>query len=229
MEIGQSAGKSYAYLLGVYMGDGCVYYVRGRRSGRFVMSAIDGDFVDATAEALKEVVGGPVWTKWYDTKGGRPRKTLIKTARDLCATLVADTEGKTKIPDYVFSWPKENRLAFIAGLMDSEGFVAVQNGSPTPRGTYMGFKACGEWVRQFVRVLEITGIRVGKVSDCPPLKAHYKVPTRFTIKMQSWIDAGGYFTIKRKQERVEAWAAFEPYTQRSRFPRRLSSETLRTA
>ncbi len=138
--------------------------------------------------------------------------------------LIEDTEGKKIIPDYVFEWPLENKLSFISGLMDSEGFVAA-NSNSTNRRFYMGFKSCDVWVPEFVRLLESVGVRIGKTQIEKPVLPHYKPPMRFTIKMQSWIDAGCRFNIKRKQERVEQWNEAGAYERRAKFPRRLSSET----
>ncbi len=77
----------------------------------------------------------------------------------------------------------------------------------------------------FVRVLQSVGVQIGKIGVEVPRKPGYKTPRRFTVKMQSWVDSGCRFNIARKQKRVDLWAATEPYSQRSRFPRKVSSET----
>lgn len=224
MKIGQSAGKSYAYLLGVFLGDGCV--TKQGDYPVFRLNTIDEDFAEATRLALSEFTDRPIGIHKHSvSKSSKPNYALRCGDPDICAHLVDVTAGKTKIPDAVSGWSKEDKIAFIEGLMDSEGFVAERKSTPTARRFYMGFKSCDVWVPQFVRILESVGLKIGKVSQEEPRKPGYKVPTRFHIKMQSWVDVGARFRISRKQTRVDAWAAEEAYVNRSRHPRRLTSTT----
>lgn len=224
--IGQSAGKSYAYLLGVYLGDGCVTTHLGYPV--FRLNTIDIEFAEATKAALREYTERPISIHTHSIKkSSKPNHALRCGDPDICRVLAEDTERKARIPAYVFDWSPENKLAFIAGLMDSEGFVAANGSNPTNRRFYMGFKSCDIWVPDFVKLLESVGVRIGKVQTEKPRKPGYKAPTRFTIKMQSWIDAGCYFNIKRKQKRVDEWASVGPYESRAANPRRLTSETTR--
>lgn len=227
MRIGQSAGKSYAYILGVYLGDGCVSNTvthSNLNKRAFRLNTIDEDFALATKASLIDLGAVSVAICKHDVKGGRPNHALSCVVDEFGIGLQADTEQKQKIPAYVWTWTRDEKLAFVIGLMDSEGFVGA-TANPTNRRFYMGFKSTDSWVPEFVRLLESLGIRVGKVSTEKPIKAHYRTPIRFTIKMQSWINSGARFNIARKQSRVDAWARCGAYEQRSRYPRRLSSET----
>lgn len=231
MKIGKSAGKSYAYLLGVFLGDGCVTYAPTKNSGSatsypvFRLNTIDEDFALATKTALQEFTDRPVSIHKHDVKkSSKPNYSLRCGDPEICEHLQDVTQSKAIIPDFVHSWAKEDKLAFIVGVMDSEGFVAANNTNPTNRRYYMGYKSCDAWVPDFIRLLQGVGIRIGKVGIEKPRKPGYKTPTRFAIKMQSWIDSGARFNIKRKQDRVDAWAEFGPYERRAKFPRRLTSE-----
>jgi len=199
--IGREAGKSFAYILGVYLGDGCVSLAQGKYP-TFRLNTIDEDFALAVQAALFDLTGKTAWVgKEAVKKSSKPNYPLQCGCPELCNRLVADTDSKRIIPAYVFGWSHEDRVAFIVGLMDSEGFVAHnQHGS-----AYMGFKSCDVWVPDFIRLLEMTGIRIGKVSQEVSRKPGYKIPTRFHIKLQSWIDAGARFNIQRKQTRVDDW------------------------
>lgn len=221
MKIGQSAGKSFAYLFGVYLGDGCVTKARYHC---FRLNTIDHDFALATERALSEVTDYNVTIKKHDVKRGRPNHALYCGDPDFGKFLVALTNDKQQLPAFIWTASRDEKLAFIGGLMDSEGFVAA-NSNPTNRRYYMGFKSTDIWVPDFIRLLETVGVQVGKVSKEVPLKPGYKEPTRFTIKMKSWIDSGAKFNIARKQSRVDEWSAAGAYERRSKFPRRLSSET----
>lgn len=232
MKIGQSAGKSYAYLLGVFLGDGCVTQQRSTNSGQevksypvFRLNTIDEDFAEATKAALSEFTDRPISIhKYAVSKSSKPNYSLRCGDPKIALHLVEVTDGKSRIPDVVFGWSKEDKLSFIAGLMDSEGFVAA-NRNTTNRRFYMGFKSCDVWVPEFVKILESVGIKVGKVSTEEPRKPGYKTPTRFTIKMQSWADSGARFNICRKQQRVDEWALAGAYERRALHPRRLSPTT----
>lgn len=228
MEIGQSAGKNYAYLLGVYLGDGCVTVHNGYPA--FRLNTIDEDFAQAVKAALEAISTYRANLSCHAVKkSSKPNWSLTFRDGTFCQRLQADTDKKSKIPDYVFGWERPLQQAFVVGLMDSEGYVAEKTQHKTGRAYYMGFKSCDVWVLDFVRLLQSMGIKLGKVSQCPPYREHYKTPTRFHIKMWSWIESGMRFNIQRKQSRVDRWAATEPYTERSRFPRKLSSETARRA
>lgn len=231
MEIGQSAGKSYAYLLGAFLGDGCVTVRRAQTLNAkdilvFKLNTIDEDFAEATKHALSDFTDRRITiTKHAVSKSSKPNHAVYCADQDVCKHLLEVTQAKLVIPAFVHEWTKDEKIAFIEGLMDSEGFVGERKNEVTNRRFYMGFKSCDVWVPEFIRVLESVGIRVGKVAQEAPRKPGYKIPTRFTIKMQSWIDSGARFRIVRKQRRVDEWASAEAYTTRSRYPRRLSPET----
>jgi intein-encoded DNA endonuclease-like protein len=205
--IGQSAGKTFAYLLGVYLGDGCVTTTgvvapsTNRASLVFRLNTIDRDFADATADALLALTGKRPNIRQYPVKKGSDNHAMTHACRDLCERLVADTNDKTAIPAYVFGWTDDLKREFIAGLMDSEGFVSMN----THGTAYMGFKSCDVWFADFVRVLQSVGVQIGKIGVEQPRKPGYKTPRRFTVKMRSWVDSGCRFNIQRKQRRVDAW------------------------
>ena len=225
MMIRQSAGKSYAYLAGVLLGDGCASPINGYLV--FRLNTIDEDFAMATKAAINDVSDRQVTIrKEVVKKSSKPNYALYCGDESLVKHLLEMTAAKTRIPQLE---TKEEKMALIVGLMDSEGFVAEKTQNKTGRAYYMGFKVCDPWIHEFIALLQSVGIKIGKVSACPPYREHYKVPTRFHIKMQSWVDSGMRFNIKRKQDRVDSWATTEPYSQRSRFPRKLTSETLRQA
>jgi hypothetical protein len=226
VKIGQSAGKSFAYLLGVYLGDGCVTNVQGY--DRFRLNTIDRDFAEATAKALGDVseyraaINGPYQDKRFSKSAPQWQLHCGDTA--FCALLREMTANKTKLPDWIWTAPKDERLAFIGGLMDSEGFVSEDKNNPTNRRWRMGFRTCDVWAADFVRFLEETDIRTSGFAEEQPTVAGRKLIYRFAIKLQSWVDSGARFNIQRKQQRVDEWASEPAYAQRTQ---RQSSETAR--
>ncbi len=226
--IGQDAGKSFAYILGVFLGDGCVSIrnvVGEAPRPQFRLNTIDQDFAEATKTALEQLSTYKVTMGSYPvSKSSKPNWYICLNDTALCDRLVNDTAKKQIIPAYVWDWPREHKLAFIVGIMDSEGFVAG-NSNHTGRRFYMGYKSCDLWVPDFVRLLQSVGIIVGKIGIEKPRFTGYKTPTRFAIKMQSWIDSGARFNIARKQGRVDEWANTEPDPRGLRFRAKLTPET----
>lgn len=222
--IGQPAAKSFAYLLGVYLGDGHV----SSASGNYAQSTIDQDFADAVVRAFADL-GAKTSVRYVEVpkKGHNcsPHWSIYCGARAICERFVNETDRKQKIPAWLHEEPIEVQKQFVIGLMDSEGFVARNHANDkgrqlqTGRSYYMGYKSCDVWVSDLIKIMERVGLRVGKVSQEKPRKPGYKTPSRFAIKMQSWVDAGLRFNIARKQDRIDTWAAALPYTERSYHPR----------
>lgn len=203
MKIGQSAGKSWEYITGVYLGDGCVTKA-GRTPLAFRLNTIDLDFAEATRAALRNLTSRAVIINTQAVKkSAKPNHALWCGDFAICARLREETDSKAKLPEWIWTVDRDGALAFIAGLMDSEGFVSRNSHG----STYMGFKSTDPWFYDFIRVLNRAGIEVGKVGVERPLKAHYRTPRRFHIKLTSWVNSGAYFSIARKQGRVDAWIA----------------------
>jgi len=222
--IGREAGKSFAYLVGVYLGDGCVT----RQGGKMVfkLNTIDEDFALAVKDAIEDVNGGQAKIYKHDvSKSSKPNYALWCGNQMFAMRLELLGNHKLALPDGIEEMPLDHKKAFIVGLMDSEGFVAEKTNHKTGRAYYIGFKSCDPWVVDLVRLMQSVGLKIGKVSKCPPYKDGHKTPTRFHIKMQSWVDAGMRFNIKRKQDRVDRWASTVPYSERKLYPRKLTSET----
>lgn len=205
-EIGQSAGKTWAYLLGVYLGDGCVYNHQGKLA--FRLNSIDNDFVEATRSAIRKLSDGPLNVNGPYADKRFPKAALHWELRSgdvrLCQALREETKDKKEIPSWLFQAPKDERLAFIAGLMDSEGFCAV---NVEKRVGLLGFKSTDVWFDDFLRITQSVGIIHGKIGTEVPRKAHYKVPRRVSFNLVSWVESGAYFTIERKQRKVAEWAS----------------------
>lgn len=231
--IGQSAGKSFSYLLGVFLGDGCVTMQKNRKI--FRLNTKDKDFAITVKNAIADLTTSPVGIhKCIDYRWSKPCELYNLRCGDsfLAVKLQEDTSYKTKIPDYVFTWDNELLKEFITGLMDSEGYVAENKTigkdctQLTNRRFFMGFKSCDVWVEDFLPLLHKVGIKTSGITYEKPLRAGYKVPQKIHIKMQSWVDSSCKFNIERKQKRVEEWASHGAYELRARNPKRLTPETI---
>lgn len=225
---------SYAYILGVYMGDGCVTNQHGKKVV-FKVNTIDKDFAEACLKSLNDLtVKNSPRTGLYEQcgKGKNPYYQVSLVDKFLCNILVSETEYKTKIPEYIWNESLDFKKQFIVGLMDSEGYVAQKKTIPsdckklTNRSFFMGFKVCDSWALTFAKLLNSIGIRTGKIRYEKIYGLGTKTPIHFGIKMSDWCKSGIKFNILRKQNRVDTWFAATPYAERSIRPKRLSSTTL---
>lgn len=201
MKIGQSAGKTkhLAYLLGVYLGDGWIGPINGYY--RFRLNTIDSDFAEATASSLEAINEfKPSISVHPVSKSSKPNHSISANGR-LLSWMVMATEKKSKIPPCVWKLNKEAKLAFVAGIMDSEGYVA----KGTNERMTLGLKACDGWLNDFYRLMNSIGVKIGKIGreNLPS----GKIASRFHFNIWSWIDAGCYFNIKRKNNRIIEWAS----------------------
>jgi intein-encoded DNA endonuclease-like protein len=201
----QSAGKSFAYILGVYLGDGCITNQSNRDTLVFKMNTIDYDFAVAVESALIELGYNPSIKKHENVKytQGFIYHIASYTCHDLGLILREDTNNKTIIPEYVFNWPIENIKNFITGLMDSDGFVSH---SKTQNKFCMGFKKTSQWVPEFHRLLNSIGIMTTGIRKDFYTKSKDRWAYLFNIKLKSWIKNKMIFNIARKNDRVNAYA-----------------------
>lgn len=221
-EVEQSAGKlnATAYLLGVYLGDGCL-------TGKmYKLNVIDLDFAKAVQRALEIVLGKKPKIRTHAVKNSdKPNHAIAITAHELLY-FVDDTQRKQKIPEYVFGWPKDAKLAFIAGVMDSEGWVSInpwysyRDGKKritkaeyesgigrvyTGHRYNIGFKCTDGFTLDLPRLMESVGIKTNKITRCKPYKEGYLVPMKFHINKETWLKSGAYFNIKRKEDKLSGY------------------------
>ena len=200
--IGQSAGKAYAYILGLYMGDGCVSRQPKNGSHRFRLNVIDEDFAEHAMDQLEELFG-------------RRTKIFIQNERfytfsvgckELCDHLQEVTGKKGKIPEFVMDWPRELKQRFIEAQMDSDGYVVRYKG----KVVWMGFKNCDPWFDDFKQLLKDVGIKTGKTTIQKGVGGR-KDAKKITINMASWVDSGFHFSCARKQSRIEEYKRLNPH------------------
>ena len=213
----QSAAKTstltnrLAYLIGVYLGDGCVSFSKNPSYGNysFSLNAIDKDFVEFTAECLTEYFGKKP-SIFLDESGGgwkkRGTKPLWKTViygKDKCQWLRDTTEDKRVIPEMIFNAPQNIQKWFIAGVMDSEGYVGKHYHKEYDKFQYlMGICSTDIWLEHFIEMLEVHGVKTGKRYKEKQIKPWHKPKFRYKINTMSFIRSGCFFTIERKKQRL---------------------------
>ena len=205
-ELGQSAGKlkSLAYLVGVYLGDGYAAYVPQNRSFVFALNTIDEDFAITTMEAIYDLLGKKA--RICRTPARPPRQLVHRVAvnsKDLVLFLKQETLNKIIIPQFIWKADKEAQRAFIAGIMDSEGWMAIctQNGFTAYQ---LGIAGTEPWVKELPDFFGKFGLKCGPIKPMK-VKRNEKPKVRVLINKISWISNKCYFNIKRKQSRIQKY------------------------
>lgn len=201
--IGQSAGKTkpLAYLVGVYLGDGWIGYVNSLKAWTFRLNTIDRDFAEETQKAIKELTGNDGHICTYPVrKSSKPNHSLTVCVKSL-SWLPATTDDKQRFPDFVWKFNREEKLELIAGLLDSEGYVAKS--VTHPGHITIGLKATNRWMVELYQMCEELGVTVGKIGR--EVLPSGKTAARFHFNAKSFVDSGFYFKIRRKQKRIDEW------------------------
>lgn len=234
--------NSFAYLMGVYLGDGEIN--KRTKFEIFRLNTKDKDFAETTKQAIKVCRGDEYYFKGSTRFKGKLRKITLKeyivtmraaykkqppnyftvyaSSSNLFKKMAYMTKDKTKFPKEIFNWSKEERKFFIIGQMDSEGMVSKRNKTksiitPTGRSVHMGYKITDKYIfNNFLKLLDMANIKYGKVGTHPTKN---KIAYRITIKLQSWIKSGYILSIKRKQDLIDRFNLTEPYSERSLYPR----------
>lgn len=109
--------EDFAYLLGVWLGDGSLHYQY--KTG--APSALSFCTPPENTQLLKDIIGGKTttvrfsehWEVWYYTN-----KALASWIKNNCGT----TDDK-HVPDIIYRSPRSVVIAFLTGFLDSDGTV----------------------------------------------------------------------------------------------------------
>ena len=201
---GQSAGKDFAYLLGTYFGDASVVK-RTENCYTFSIEAIDHDFLERVSRELKSFTGKQVniFERNRITGKGNVIYGLTCSKKRLFEQFILDTGNKKFVPDYVFSWSIENKVAFIEGVMDSDGWISARKNPAGITQFQMGYGTSFSWTYDIKRIMESIGMSCSKTREYK-LKSG-KTMLTFTIGTKSFVTSLVSFTSRRKQSRVEEY------------------------
>lgn len=194
--------KEKAYLLGIYLGDGCCHKSKG-----YGFCIISGD-KDVIEKA--KIISNGITKKDCQLQEIMPNKTKLYRFRtyskELFNFLTSETENKSKIPEAIINSNKEIILEFVAGLMDTDGYISSGINSFGCQRYSLGFVNSAQWIDGFIMILRNFGIKVGKKT----LKRKYRSNKekdcyQININLRSFIEHDFYFNCKRKQELLEKY------------------------
>lgn len=236
--------KPVAYLLGVYFSDGYVSMLPDY--GKYVLGldVIDKDFAESFVDAIDKTFGKQpsISTRQRsDWEGlaarhavsGKPQ-LQYRTAfcsKSFCSWILETTAEKTRIPKFLMESSIACKREFIAGLMDGDGWMSQtpMRGYPGHYMYQMGLAGGhSEWFDSAIRLMQSIGI-VGKKGYQDQYE-DYEPQQRYMINIRSYVEAGCYFKINRKQERLEQYIKdVKPQYGQIRKAHHSPSETIRLA
>lgn len=216
MNNGQSAGKDYAYLLGTYFGDASVVK-RTEHCYTFTIEAIDKDFIERVRNELESYTGKKVniFERSRKTGTGKVMYALTCSKKLLFKQFIDDTGDCKFIPDYVYEWPEENRIAFLEGVLDSDGWVSQRTNPFGITQFRMGYAVTYSWGVDVKRLLESVGVFCSNIGESKQKSG--KISLRFAINMKSFVESGVKFTAQRKQARVNMYEQLKLHNKPQRL------------
>jgi len=195
--------KSLAYLFGVYLGDGSC----SKFTNHHCFSIVSGD--RDVIERTKNIVNLSL-NKNYPLTYLKPNKTNLYRFRSwnkwLFMMLKSETANKTKIPQTVIDSKIEIIAEFVAGLMDTDGYISTGKTRLGHQKFSLGFINSGEWLDPFITLLKFLEVKVGKKT----LKKKYRSDNekdcfQININLRSFVEAGLYFNCQRKQRILDKY------------------------
>lgn len=196
--------QALSYIYGAYFGDGCVVYRSAGENGIpnkcFTMQVIDKDFRDYVAEQGKIAFPDASINTF---EGPRDGKGIIYHVRiERIGHMLETVTGKrTIIPNLVYS-SKETMMAFIEGILDSEGWVTDTTYlRKNEVSCSIGFAITSELAHEFKRMIELLGVKVGKIHTKKIPSG--KVAKQMHFNTASFLESGLQFHCWRKQRKIE--------------------------
>jgi ribonucleotide reductase alpha subunit len=125
--------EDFAWLIGFALGDGCFDYVKTQRLHRLRLFSGATDVLEKAQKVLAKL--GTELSIYQDKRGLYSLTTfkqdVVHTLFEACGLANYGAKGKfIRVPEMIAKSPLSVVRAFLAGLMDSDGYVA-KDGSPS--------------------------------------------------------------------------------------------------
>lgn len=200
---GQSAEKDFAYILGLYFGDAYIKQI-GLNKYEFRLQAIDKDFVEYVAAILTRISEKEIKSRELSRKtSGGSTIYEVNFCNEYFKRIIDDTNECRFIPDYVFEWPLDLKMAFLSAVMDSDGYISMRTNGFNYNFN-CGYAVTYPWVLDMKRLFESVGIHTKKVTESipkPPRKPFY----RFGLVLKDMVTTNFKFHAERKQRKLDEY------------------------
>ena len=209
----ESLNKELAYLLGVYISDGSITSRKKPTPNcTFQLQVIDRDFAERVLRYIKRIkpnCNGTV-REYIFKPSGFSKKFITKYCVGVGFTewkefFENQTGKKHHIPSVIWKSSLSIKKWFIAGVMDGDGYISIiVKNRINPRVSIGIGKAEESWIWEFKMLLERMKVSTNKPEIIPAGYRNYKIPfVRFKVNVRSFISAGLFFTIDRKQKKLK--------------------------
>lgn len=203
-----------AYVLGVYFGDASIDKAWTNGDGsevlRMRLRVIDQDFAERFQSAVEIAFPGSAPKLQLNAangdKGhfGKQPLHCVTVRRGVPEYIESIAGKKTVIPNIVYRSEGDTR-AFIEGLLDSEGWVALVGQKLSRFYLQIGFAMTSEQVYEVQKMLNRMGIKTARIKT--KRYPSGKILKTLMFNTDAFIQSGLKFTSARKQRKVDAFAA----------------------
>jgi intein/homing endonuclease len=204
--------EELAYLAGAYLGDGSVCHtktIKGHYRGNsyFQISSIDNDFIQRVQDCAEKIF--PNYNAEIKHDHTRKMNQYRIFSSDFANWIERITKIKEIIPKGIENQNREITIAFLEGLMDSEGCVSrhKDDGYDSGYGYTLDFATSSLWTFQIQELFGKIGVKTGKMIIGiwnNPMNPNC-VMFRFYINIYGFYTAGIKFSIARKQGIIEEY------------------------
>lgn len=198
-----------AYSVGAILGDGSMRYVPSYGNGSWYsieLSCMDIEIIKRFQYEMHTTFGKDytIHTKKLDS--GVDFYTIRTSSKHIHHYFYNLTNGKTEIPVEIIRSSDDVKKALVAGLMDTDGTVKLNetwNGSKTNKNPrwQLGFANTEiKIVESLASLLTSMKVKVGSMQTTK--RGSYRTIYNIFPNIRSFIDAGFYFQAQRKQNRL---------------------------
>lgn len=193
----------FAYLLGVYLTDGSIY------KGMFRLNSIDYDFMERVANILQKIVGRRPNIRKMKKRNKKHSDAweMAIMAKDLTKFLELETDKKQRLPYFVFNKPLDWQKEFLAGILDGDGWISIQESAPNKKTGHIrtaakiGFVGIKDsYMKDMQKLLTKMGI-IYSYNDRKRSDALQEM-REYIIRPKYFVEAGLYFRIERKVKKT---------------------------
>ncbi len=194
-----------AYSIGAIFGDGSIgNYICKRGEGLqeihvVTISNMDRECVQKVASEVNSLFDTEYFPHTFKNPNDTCMYRFLVNNRSIYTVFKYFVREKLLLPDEVFTASRDVKLSFLAGLFDTDGYVAEHAGYYR-----VGFGSRHRtFVEDIVRLMSKIGVQVGQIHE----QTSGYGTRMYIIKpnIKSFVKAGCYFLIPRKSERLQVY------------------------
>ena len=152
--------RELSYLIGSFLGDGCVY--SNGNSYQFSITSEDRDICERCQQICEDIFGITGHIKDINRNGRYSYSQLVICSRPLVSLFREICPDRGIIPDLCFL-SQENRLSFCQGIMDTDGWISKVKASDGYLRFRVAFKNTANWVPLVKSIMNDLGVSTGNV------------------------------------------------------------------